>query len=274
MTSLRLTVIDVGWGDSLLLESLNGDGYPIFALIDSNDSTYLQSSYIFLKRFFEKRGIDTNERHPLFEFVLLTHDHTDHAQGLHRAFQAFGTKAFWYPKVHQAGALSNLIRYADRSDNVLHHQAIDRSKALPAFGEASIRVLWPRYNEIARNENNNSVVLLVTVGQVSFLLAGDAEAKVWEQIAGEIPPENRLVKVPHHGSANGTFTPRNLTPWLDSCTAPTYLVISSHVRPHTHPDPSVITEFERRNCHIYRTDEHYHVTVSTDGIGVTVRYSH
>ena len=37
---LRLTMIDVGWGDSLFLESIDGRGTSHYALIDCNDSTY------------------------------------------------------------------------------------------------------------------------------------------------------------------------------------------------------------------------------------------
>lgn len=56
MASLRVTVIDVGWGDSLLLEADNSSG-PYYALIDSNDTSTLRSSYIYVKRFFEKRKL-------------------------------------------------------------------------------------------------------------------------------------------------------------------------------------------------------------------------
>ena len=58
MSSLSVTLIDVVWGDSILIESQDDSGQSYYALIDSNDTTYLRSSYIFLKRFFEKKKIE------------------------------------------------------------------------------------------------------------------------------------------------------------------------------------------------------------------------
>jgi hypothetical protein len=53
MSTLSVTLIDVGWGDSLLIESRdNSDSH--YALVDSNDTSSSRSSHIFLKRFFEK----------------------------------------------------------------------------------------------------------------------------------------------------------------------------------------------------------------------------
>ena len=37
MSKLNVTIIDVGWGDSIFLESTDGNGDPIYALVDSND---------------------------------------------------------------------------------------------------------------------------------------------------------------------------------------------------------------------------------------------
>ena len=51
---LAATLIDVGWGDSILLESEDENGELHLGLIDSNDTVYLRSTYIFLKRYFDR----------------------------------------------------------------------------------------------------------------------------------------------------------------------------------------------------------------------------
>jgi len=271
MSSLSVTVIDVGWGDSILLAWENA-GQPSFGLIDSNDTVSLRSSYIFVKRFFEKAGVDTSAK-PVFDFVILSHAHTDHGQGLKALMSEFGTRQFWYPKSAETGSMANLIRYARRSTNVQHHQAIDATKTLPHLGDARMAVLWPRYGQISSNENDNSIVLAVTHGQVTFLLTGDAEGDVWQQIAAGIPPSTRMFKVPHHGSVNGTFH-NGQTPWLDHCPAQARLAISSHVRPFSHPDPEVVTAFVDGGFTYFRTDEHYHLEFTSNGNTVQPRYSH
>ena len=286
MNVLRLTVIDVGWGDSLLLET--GDtasqtGWH-FALIDSNDTATLRSSYIFLKRHFERHLMPLPS--PLFDWVLLTHGHSDHGAGLKRTVQEFGTRNLWYPRVPSYPGrrapvfFSALLRFANRSDKVGHHEVVDQHSALPAggqnFGQASLRVLWPPPNRQTTNENNNSVVLLVTFGEVSFVLGGDAEADVWSEIAPQIPANTKVFKVPHHGSYNSLFdtSRRDSTPWLNALPPDAQLAISSHVKPFQHPDERVVGHLQSHGRTLYRTDQNYHLCFETDGQSVTVQRNH
>jgi beta-lactamase superfamily II metal-dependent hydrolase len=271
MAELNITLIDVGWGDSILIESKDGANRS-FGLVDSNDTTYLQSSYIFIRRFLEKAGVDVSNK-PVFDFVMLSHAHSDHGQGLRRIMSEYGTQRFWYPKSTETASLSSLIRYARRSSNVHHHQAIDDTKILPGLGNAAMTVHWPPYNHIEPDENNNSIVLELALNNVSCMLTGDAEAIVWNQIATQIPNSTRVFKVPHHGSVNGTFDGAE-TPWYTACPGNTVLGISSHVRPFSHPHQQVVNLFNSGTHDYYRTDEHYHVTFSTDGTNVDVKYSH
>ncbi len=81
---VRLTMIGVGWGDSIFLESVDSCGNSHYALVDCNDTTYSRSSHIFLKRFFEKRGVVAHPSSILFDWVLLSHAHADHGNGLTR----------------------------------------------------------------------------------------------------------------------------------------------------------------------------------------------
>ncbi len=275
MGMLKAIVIDVGWGDSILLESRNNNGDTFFALIDSNDTTYLRSSYVFLKRYFEKKSIDIENNKPNFEYVFLSHGHSDHGKGLKRILRDFGAQCFFYPKSTNWSSMSHLIQFCNHSSNVLHHQSIDNSKILPALGDADIDVLWPTHNSInTGNENNNSIVLSFKLNNVSFCFTGDAEDEVWNSISNNIPSSTHFFKVPHHGSVNGSLDQNGDPSWLDDCPQNAYLGISSHIRPHNHPHQEVINLFKQRNRKSFRTDENYHLTFETDGVGTTVQYSH
>jgi beta-lactamase superfamily II metal-dependent hydrolase len=267
-------MIDVGWGDSILLESAQSDGKSAFALIDSNDTTTSRSTYIFLKRFFEKKQQIVPSESPIFDWVLLTHAHADHGQGLQRILKDFGTSRFWYSRSLNRPAFAGaLLRYADRSLRVGQDDALDSSALLPSFDAASLQVIWPQPGVLSRNENDNSIVLVITLGAVCFVLTGDAEAEgAWQTIAGRIPSNTRFFKLPHHGAANGMFTKTGTSPWLAALPQNVAIGISSHVRPFDHPDPIVISALGSRP--IYRTDQHYHITIETDGNAVQVSYSH
>lgn len=278
MARLAVTLIDVGWGDSILIQSDDGAANRRFALVDCNDYETERSSLIFVKRFFEREQIDYETSRPNFEWVLLTHGHADHARGMKRMLSLFGTRQFWYPKSVPTTTYGSLLDYANRSDRVQHHQAIDSTKILDPsvdFGDVSLRVLWPEYDQVdASNENNNSVVLALTLGQVSFVLTGDAEAENWATIAERLPPSIRVFQVPHHGGRNGTFGPGDITPWLDLLPVATQLALSSHIRPHGHPHADVVNVLGARNFVAFRTDVQSHLTFSTEGTKVEVQYSH
>lgn len=278
MSTLSVTLIDVGWGDSIFLESQPDVGPPYFALIDSNDKDTLRSSYIFLKKYFERRGDDVLNREHVFDFVMLSHDHMDHGQGLKALMREFGTRQFWYSKTKTPSVLSALLEFAGSSPKVLHHEAVNSTKTMPTFGDAHLEVWWPPYvahdEDCENDENNNSIVLYLKLKDVAFLLTGDAEERVWQQISARIGNTVKLFKVPHHGSKNGTFGASGSTSWLDRCSPATKLAISSHVRPFHHPHPSVIEQFNTRQRTYFRTDENYHLTFKTDGTTLEVKYSH
>lgn len=282
MSFLTVTLIDVGWGDSILIESESRDGQRIFGLIDSNDDNFERTSYYYLKRHFDKLDIDVERERPIFEFVIMSHHHSDHAQGLKRIMRYFGTRKFWYPKsaIDRIGSTAEAVVYARRSAShpnkrVGSHEAIDSDKELPDFGRVKLEVLWPPYGRIDRNENNNSIVLAMTLGGRTFLLTGDAERYVWDQISTKIPNGTRFFKIPHHGSIDSTDAGHRAD-WLDQLRGSTRLGISSHVRPHRHPHPAVVRLLDQSGQKYYRTDQHYHVRFHTDGSrrAVRVEYFH
>lgn len=298
MSELKVTLIDVGWGDSIFLETEDSNGDPLYALIDSNDTSTLRSSYIFIRRYLDKKYFLKNQIVPqpspkrMFEWMLVTHAHADHAQGLKRLLKEFGTQQFWFPNTQAFSHtysgprpifVGALMHYVTRSKYVGHYDWVDDQKQLPNFGSAKIEVLWPPPNHNDANENNNSVVLLVTLGKVSFVLTGDAEADVWDQqgslpgksLASKIPLETQFFKHPHHGSDNGMFAgSAPHVPWLEVLSPSARVGISSHVWPYSHPSQSVIYELKNRELNFYQTDEHHHITFTTDGVKTKVKYSH
>lgn len=282
MSYLHVTLIDVGWGDSILMEASQvGSPRPRFALIDSNDNADRDywPVFNFLRKHFGLRDIDTTK--PLFDFIMLTHDHSDHGSGLKRIMREYGTQNFWYPRVRveESVVVAHLQAYANHGNVNIRHQAVDSNTNVGKFGDADMDVLWPLPDQIESNPNNNSIVLAVTLGGMTILLTGDAEGKVWDQIGAQIPLNTIAFKVPHHGSKNGTIH-NNTFPWADIIenfpTKP-HLGISCHPtfpNRFNFPDSDVIDRFEQGHFEYCRTDMHYHITYVLDENGFKVRYSH
>ena len=134
-----------------------------------------------------------------------------------------------------------LIHFVNNSPQVHAVDIVDSSKVLPQFGDAQMAVMWPPHNTVAANENDNSVVLALTLGQVTFVLTGDSEVSgVWSTLSSSLLSTTRFFKVPHHGAVNGTFDGYGNTPWLSALPSGAHVAISCHKEPHQHPNATVV----------------------------------
>ena len=117
------------------------------------------------------------------------------------------------------------------------------------------------------DSNNNSVVLRLTWGKVSFLLPGDIEAIVEEQLVRDGQPLASMVfKVPHHGADTSSSAG-----FLDAV-APRLAVISVGAdNRFGHPAPEVLQRLGERGITVLRTDERGSVEMISDGEKVWVR---
>ena len=57
MAELNVTLIDVGWGDSIFIEHIDDNDDPHYGLIDSNDKEFERSAEIFIKKYLRRNGI-------------------------------------------------------------------------------------------------------------------------------------------------------------------------------------------------------------------------
>jgi beta-lactamase superfamily II metal-dependent hydrolase len=284
MNYLNVTLIDVGWGDSILIEASDPNPAaprPRFALIDSNDNADRSywPTWNFLRKHFGIREKEFKVTKPFFDFVMLTHDHSDHGTGLKRIMQEYGTLNFWYPKVKEDESVivASLHAYVNYAGIV--HQAVDSNYIPGCLGDVDMDFLWPPPDTIDSDPNNNSIVLTLSLNGKTIVLTGDAEGKVWQKIVDQIHPGTCAFKVPHHGSRNGTIY-NNTFPWLDKLdlfpVAP-YLAISCHPTfPNRFgfPHDEVIAKFKQRPYSWYETDLHYHITLSISQNTFTAKYSH
>src|SRR5438105_145635 len=92
-------------------------------------------------------------------------------------------------------------------------------------------------------QNNDSLVMRVSVGNTSALLEGDAEKKIERELVSE-NPSAQLLKVAHHGSASSTI------PELLAATHPQLAVISvGYHNSFHHPRVEVLERLQQAGNH-------------------------
>jgi competence protein ComEC len=175
----------------------------------------------------------------------------------------FRPRELWIGLLPPSRALENLIAEAHALGiDVVRHWEGDEFE----LGGARVDVLFPPRNwpMALEPKNNDSMVLQVTYGKTSVLLAGDAEKAVERRIVSLHHPKADLLKVGHHGSATST------TAEILGSLKPTFAVISVGFRTSFGlPKPDVLQRLQNAGVQVYRTDLNGAVTFYMDGRSVT-----
>jgi len=197
--TLDVYFINVGHGDAILIDL--GDWE---CLIDAGKGT--NSSNLELLRVLDCAVADDT-----IELAVLSHNHWDHYGGFINLIQNsdFAISSFWRSSDPNADTektkwleFSNIFGSAEFFKEEL---AVDSIPLATLPNALDLNVLAPRVLQMQPtddNDNENSLVLLLTYGEVSVLLPGDIEslptsADAWSSTSGVL-----ILKAPHHGRAN------------------------------------------------------------------------
>jgi competence protein ComEC len=248
---LRVSFLDVGEGDAVFIQKGNKQ-----VLIDGGPSP-------------QAIGIELSRQMPFWDrtidLLVMTHPHQDHLAGLVEVLRRYRVGQVLYAPQDYASPLY------DEWLRIIDEKGIDSSLAragqsIIVSEGAVMKILHPPEKLMAGTESdidNNSVVLLLSFGDVSFLLTGDIMIDAErELIRGRADIAGDILKAAHHGSDTST------TPEFLAVVSPQVAVISCGAgNRFGHPDTEVIDRLviEVGPDNIYRTDERGAIEFATDG---------
>jgi len=268
---LKMTAIDVGQGDSILLETPSGRAILIDGggVNDSEESSPdLDVGEKVVVPYLRHEGLHR------IDLVVVTHPHGDHVGGLTAVLRTFpvgrvldGTVLTYNTDAY------NALRHMERARHVPCTPA-RRGMTIDLGDGITLDCLNPPpygtpYGTDPSNSamNNYSAVLRLTYRKVHILLDGDAQTEAEDSMLAAYPGglSADVVKCGHHGSENATTNE-----WLDAV-RPRYGIISCGLHNHFgHPSPLTLGRLAAHHVQTFVTAYNGAVTVVTDGNTVSV----
>jgi competence protein ComEC len=249
--NLHVSFIDVGQGDAVFIQKGNRQ-----VLVDGGPSPRAISLALGRRMTFWDRSID---------LLVLTHPHQDHLAGLVEVLRRYRVGQVLYPVLDYSSPLYDEFRgvVEEKGVKVVPARAGQRIDLADGVVIEVFNPPSPPLTGSNSDIDNNSVVLRLEYGGISFLLTGDIGREAeWEIIRGRATLESDVLKVAHHGSVTST------TSEFLAVVSPALAVISVGAdNDFGLPDEEVVDRLEEKigKENVYRTDELGDIDFITDG---------
>ena len=236
----------------------------VFCNVGQGDAAYLRinSVDILVDAGPSKKVLECLGKHMPFydkkiELAILSHPQKDHFGGYFSVISRYKIDYFIAPAVEgTALSFKNL-------EDLLEKKEIERIFPTAGYrikiGKATIIFFWPNKEYIAKlpseNLNDYSLIFKLKTKNSSFLFTGDASPIVlddlsqWAKINSPQAFRTKVLKVPHHGSANGLTWD-----FLILANPELALISVDKNNPYGHPHQKTLNYLKASNTKVWRTD--------------------
>ena len=251
---LTVAFLDVGAGDSIYIEAPNGNKM----LIDGGPDRSVVRELSEIIPFYE-RTIDV---------VLATHPDKDHIGGLIDVLKNYETKMILTTGATSTTETDKAFGKAifDEEKMGAKNILVRRGSVVNLSEDVLFTVLYPVAIKPKEPTNDTSIVGMLTYGNQSFLLTGDAPQKVERYLVSVDGKKLKaqVLKIGHHGSKTSS------SEVFIGNVSPDYAIISTAKKNrYGHPNKEVINLLKKYNIPTLATYDGGKIIFKTDGETLT-----
>ncbi|MBN2027483.1 MAG: DNA internalization-related competence protein ComEC/Rec2 [Actinobacteria bacterium] len=232
-TGMRITFIDVGQGDAILLQAPSG----ATVLVDGGMEDRVLAADL------RSRGVR------FIDAVVVSHPDADHIGGLDGALDNCEVAMLVHPATKETGQAGMLLA---RAEEMGVEVRIMRAGDTLQLGEIGLSAYGPP-QEVPEGASTNEYSLVIRAQGPGFsmMLTGDIEEEGEEMLMSSVENlASDILKVPHHGG----FCEESEE--LFALVDPSIAVISVGAgNPFGHPSPATVDALQSKGCSVYRTDQ-------------------
>lgn len=236
--------VDVGQGDCIFLRSPSGKTM----LIDCGE----YSEYEAVESFLEEQNVSK------LDVVVATHPHSDHMGGMRLIIQNYDIGTFYMPdKEHTTNAYEKMIEHLLEKD--VDTVFATAGNSIDWDDEVEAMILSPIEGVKYSDLNSYSIAIRFEYGEMSLLVAGDAERDAEELMLERFTPDelrSTVFKASHHGSSTS-----NSEEFLNAIDPECVVIQLGANNDYGHPHEEVLDRFFELYVDIYRNDIHGTVLV-------------
>lgn len=251
--NLKIHFIDVGQGDSILIENSGGENI----LVDGGDRADRIAAEII--NYLKDRNIEK------LDYIISTHPHADHIGGLADIIDNFEVeKVLDSGKIHTSKTYENYLMKIDQ-ENIDFDTPRQGDKI--TLKNSEIVFLHPDQNLKDYSLNNSSLVFVLKYKNQNFLFTGDIESEIEKELFRENPDlKADVIKVPHHGSDSSSYDS-----WIKSLNLKIAVIPVGADNHYGHPSPEVLDFYQQLGARVYRSDLNGNVVITADGKNLAVK---
>ncbi|HOW27986.1 MAG TPA: ComEC/Rec2 family competence protein [Elusimicrobiota bacterium] len=251
---LVVTFIDCGQGEATLIQTPNGKNILVDAGVIEERENFDAGRDILIPYL-------TNQGIQKLDAAVFTHPHVDHIGGFLSLFKKIGVKSVYDPGYsYPTPEYKKLLELVQKKN--AHFTVVRAGDKIDWDPALKVSVLGPPKNLPWDLPNNNSIVLRIEHGVVSFLLTADIESDAeYELIIRQGPKlASTILKVPHHGAKTSSTEE-----FLDYVKPEVAVISCGRHNRFKHPNATVVRRYKDRNVQVYRTDKQGTIRINSDG---------